>query len=171
MTHREPLADIYLEILRMLLTPFFPDTVRAYHGTRGNGVDPIGDITAPPNYSLPSRSEDEVNKQGGNNDLASNNLRPYVAGKGVIAPIGLYQPVPAYTEEARDARVQGVVLIQAVVRKDGTVGDLKVLKGLGHGLDESAINTIAAKWRFKPGTLNGIPVDVLANIEVSFALY
>jgi periplasmic protein TonB len=91
--------------------------------------------------------------------------------KGESAPLAFYKSLPAYTEEARDARVQGVVLIQAVVRKDGTVGDLKVLKGLGHGLDESAINTIAARWRFKPGTLNGIPVDVLANIEVSFALY
>jgi outer membrane biosynthesis protein TonB len=44
------------------------------------------------------------------------------------------------------------------------------VKGLGYGLDESAINTIAQKWRFKPGAYRGVPVDVRANIEVSFKL-
>ena len=47
----------------------------------------------------------------------------------------------------------------------------RVIRGLGYGLDESAINTVATKWRFKPGSLNGRPVDVQANIEVTFRLY
>jgi len=51
------------------------------------------------------------------------------------------------------------------------VDSFKVIRGLGYGLDESAINTIATKWRFKPGSLNGQPVDVQATIEVSFRLY
>ena len=83
----------------------------------------------------------------------------------------LAQPLPQYTEQARKARVEGIVVLQAVVRKDGTVDSFRVLRGLGYGLDESAINTIATKWRFRPGTLNGQPVDVQANIEVSFKLY
>ena len=86
-------------------------------------------------------------------------------------PIAIFQPLPAYTEEARKARAEGIVLIQAIIRRDGSVDSFKVLRGLGYGLDESAINTIATKWRFKPGTLNGTPVDVQANIEVSFRLY
>ncbi|PYV07841.1 MAG: hypothetical protein DMG07_27440, partial [Acidobacteria bacterium] len=96
---------------------------------------------------------------------------PYVVGGGVRPPIAIAQPLPLYTEDARKARVEGVVLIQAVVRKDGSVDSFKVLRGLGYGLDESAINTIATKWRFRPGTLNGQAVDVQANIEVSFRLY
>ena len=62
-------------------------------------------------------------------------------------------------------------MIQAIIRRNGTVDSFKVIRGLGYGLDESAIQTIASKWRFKPGTLNGVPVDVQANIEVSFRLY
>ena len=74
-------------------------------------------------------------------------------------------------EEARKARVEGIVLIQAVIRKDGSVDSFRVLRGLGYGLDESAINTIATKWRFRPGAMHGVPVDVQANIEVTFRLY
>lgn len=95
----------------------------------------------------------------------------YSIGGGVRAPVPIMQPLPPYTEDARKARIEGLVLIQAVVRKDGSVDSFKVVRGLGHGLDESTINTIANKWRFKPGTLNGAPVDVQANIEVSFRLY
>jgi TonB family protein len=92
-------------------------------------------------------------------------------GNGVRPPQVLFEPLPAYTEEARKAHAEGIVLVQAVIRKDGSVDSFKVLRGLGYGLDESAITTIASKWRFKPGTLNGSPVDVQANIEVSFRLY
>lgn len=95
----------------------------------------------------------------------------YVVGSGVKAPVVLLQPLPAYTDEARAARVEGTVLIQAIIRKNGTVDSFKVLKGLGYGLDMSAINTIATKWRFRPGTLNNEPVDVQANILVSFRLF
>ena len=76
-----------------------------------------------------------------------------------------------YTEEARKAKVEGLVLIQAIVRKDGSVDSFKIVRGLGYGLDEAAINTIATKWRFRPGTYNGQPVDVQCSIEVSFRLY
>jgi TonB family protein len=98
----------------------------------------------------------------------SSGTGPYVVGNGVMAPVVLNQPLPPYTDEARRARVEGIALIQAVIRKDGTADSFKVLRGLGYGLDESAINIIATKWRFKPGTLNGAPVDVQASIAVSF---
>jgi len=100
-----------------------------------------------------------------------NSSGAYVIGEpGVKAPEVLYQSLPAYTDEARAARVEGNVLIQAIVRKDGTVDSFKILRGLGYGLDQSAITTISTKWRFRPGTFNGEPVDVQANIEVSFRL-
>jgi len=95
----------------------------------------------------------------------------YGIGGGVKPPVAIYQPLPLYTEDARRARVEGIVLLQAIIRKDGSVDSFRVIRGLGYGLDESAINTIATKWRFKPGTLSGQPVDVQANIEVTFRLY
>jgi protein TonB len=67
--------------------------------------------------------------------------------------------------------VEGIVLIQAIILKDSTVDSFKILRGLGYGLDPSAIIAIATKWRFRPGILNGEPVDVQTNIEVSFRLF
>jgi TonB family protein len=93
----------------------------------------------------------------------------YIPGSGVKAPKVLFQPMPNYTQEARQNRIEGIVLLQTVVRKDGTVDSFKVLRGLGYGLDESAINTVATRWRFEPGTLpSGQPVDVQISIEISF---
>jgi len=127
----------------------------------------IGDITAPPGAGGlgGSRGPGAGAGPGGPGDGV------YTIGGGVTAPIAISQPLPLYTEEARKARVEGIVLLQAVIRRDGTVDSFKVVRGLGYGLDESAINTIATKWRFKPGTLSGRPVDVMANIEVTFRLY
>ena len=96
---------------------------------------------------------------------------PYVVGGGVRPPVAVIQPLPMYTEDARKAKVEGLVLIQAVVRKNGTVDSFRVIRGLGYGLDESAISTISNKWKFRPGTFNGQPVDVQCSIEVSFRLY
>jgi len=96
---------------------------------------------------------------------------PYLVGNGVNPLIPLRQPQPRYTKEARKARAERIVTIQAIVRKDGKVDSFKIIKGLGYGLDESAINTIRTKWRFIPVTLNGVPVNVQANIKVSFWLY
>jgi TonB family protein len=95
----------------------------------------------------------------------------YIVGGGVRAPVALHQPLPAYTQAARDARIEGIVIMRAVIRKDGTVGDIEILRGLGHGLNESAIDTVKNRWKFKPGTLDGNPVDVRVSIEVSFRLY
>jgi protein TonB len=160
-----------------------------------NQALPIGDIFAPPNRSVSSGPGSGGGigtgrgtgvgsgtgagvgpgsgggMGGGRGGGIGSGVGPYVVGNGVKPPVPLVQPLPAYTEEARKARAEGIVLIQAIVRKDGTVDSFKVLRGLGYGLDESAINTIATKWRFKPGTFKGMPVDVQANIEVSFRLY
>jgi TonB family protein len=87
------------------------------------------------------------------------------------APIELFRQNPPYTDEARKVRAEGSVLLQCVIRKSGTPDKIKVLSGLGYGLDESAINTIKHNWRFIPALFNGKPVDIQANIEVSFRLY
>jgi TonB family protein len=95
----------------------------------------------------------------------------YSIGDSVKPPQVLDQPKPSYTQKARDARIEGVVLVSAVIQKDGTVGQIKVIKGLGYGLDENVVNTISKAWKFKPGTLNDKPVNVSVVMEVSFRLY
>lgn len=108
---------------------------------------------------------------GGRGGGIGSGVGPYVVGNGVSEPIPILNPRPNYTEEARKARMEGILVLQAVIRRDGSVDSIKVVKGLGYGLDEISISTIATKWKFKPGTLRGVPVDVLANIEVTFRLY
>lgn len=150
----EPLYEIQIDPAPEIIAQFATDLA-------------IGDVTGPPGQGgFGGRRGPGANEgPGGPGDS------PYQIGGGVRPPIELVKPLPPYTEEARKARVEGNLMLQAVIRKDGTVDSFKVIRGLGYGLDESAINTIAAKWRFKPGTFNGAPVDVQCNIEVSFRLY
>jgi len=90
-------------------------------------------------------------------------------GGGVSAPTIVYRVEPTYSEEARKAKYQGVVVLSAIVRKDGSIEIIKVVRGLGLGLDENAIQALK-QWKFRPGMRNGIPVDVALNIEVNFSL-
>ncbi len=62
---------------------------------------------------------------------------------------------------------------QVVIRADGRIDPdlgVRILSGLGYGLDESALRTVTREWRFQPGMLNDTPVDVHANVEISFRL-
>lgn len=90
-------------------------------------------------------------------------------GGGVTAPTIIHRVEPQYSEEARRARYQGMVVLEAIVRKDGTVQIVRVVRSLGFGLDESAIQALQ-QWRFRPATMNGEPVNVTLNIEVNFNL-
>jgi len=94
----------------------------------------------------------------------------YRVGGGVSAPRPIYDPDPEYSEEARKAKFQGIVLLTAVIGPDGRPRDLRVARSLGMGLDQKAIDAVG-KWRFKPGMRNEKPVSVLVSIEVSFRLY
>lgn len=85
------------------------------------------------------------------------------------APMVVYRIEPTYSEEARRARYQGSVILSAIVRRDGSIQILRVVRGLGLGLDENAIEALK-QWKFRPGTRSGVPVDVALNIEVNFAL-
>jgi periplasmic protein TonB len=94
---------------------------------------------------------------------------PIQVGGDVKAPIKEYAPQPQYTEIARKARIQGVVIVQAIINKQGDVTEVKVLKPLPMGLDKAATDAVS-KWKFKPATLNGKPVDVYYNLTVNFTL-
>jgi TonB family protein len=76
---------------------------------------------------------------------------------------------PEYSEEAREAQHQGGVILEAIVHATGSIEILRVVRSLGFGLDERAIEALQ-QWEFRPGTLNGEPVDVALHIEVWFNL-
>lgn len=94
---------------------------------------------------------------------------PIHVGGNVKAPVKVHAPPPQYTEIARKARIQGIVIVQAIINKEGVVTNAKVLKGLRMGLDQAALDAIE-NWKFEPATLNGKPVDVYYNLTVNFTL-
>ncbi|MBI4481270.1 MAG: TonB family protein [Acidobacteria bacterium] len=134
----------------------------------------IGDVTAPPgNPGLGGEGSGSGTGRGsgvGPGLGGGEGGGPYRPGGGVTEPILIFGPEPPYTEEARKNKIQGVVVLQAIIRRDGSVDNLRVVRSLGFGLEDSAIKTIATQWKFKPGMKGGQPVDVYATIEVYFRL-
>jgi TonB family protein len=94
----------------------------------------------------------------------------YSVGGGVSRPIPIYCPDPPYSEQARKDKFSGTVVVQIIVDTKGDVRYVNVVKPLGHGLDEKAIETIRT-WQFKPAMRNGSPVNVRMPVEVSFRLF
>ena len=89
---------------------------------------------------------------------------------GAGSPRILYKERAKYTEEARQNKVQGTVMLSAVFTTDGRITGIKVVRGLPDGLTEKAIEA-AQKIRFQPATKNGVPITVRAQLEFSFTLY
>ncbi|MBZ5721603.1 MAG: energy transducer TonB [Acidobacteriia bacterium] len=80
-----------------------------------------------------------------------------------------YKPNPVYTDEARNLKLEGEVLLEVMFGANGQLHVNRVVRGMGHGLDEAAINA-AGKMRFKPALRNGVPVDSTAIVHVVFQL-
>ena len=76
---------------------------------------------------------------------------------------------PRYSDTARSLEIEGVVWIQARIKLDGSVDVLRVVDGLGYGLDTNALIAIQ-HWRFRPGTKDGVPAEMIQNIPVEFSL-
>ena len=96
-------------------------------------------------------------------------IGPMQISGNVLAPVRVHSPDPHYPEEARHARVQGVVILQTIIDKVGNVTDVRVLKGLPSGLTEAAVEAVSS-WRFRPATLEGKPVAVYYLVTVSFSV-
>lgn len=95
--------------------------------------------------------------------------RVYKVGGAVTQPVILQRVDPDYTDEARNAGIQGTVLLKAVVGSDGIARDIVVERGIGAGLDQSAMEALR-QWRFKPATRKAKPVAVNAKIAFDFKL-
>ncbi|HEX7829470.1 MAG TPA: energy transducer TonB [Thermoanaerobaculia bacterium] len=102
---------------------------------------------------------------GGGNTVGT----PVRVGGNVLPPKIVTRVDPQYTEAARRAKIEGIVIIEAVIDRSGNVTEARVLKALSFGLDQQALNAILA-WKFKPGTLNGQPVPVYYNLTVNFQI-
>jgi TonB family protein len=90
-------------------------------------------------------------------------------GGSVTSPALIAKVEPEYSEEARKAKIAGTVLLFIVVNPDGRASNLRVVRSLEPSLDQKAIEAVA-KWRFRPGAKDGMPVPVQATIEVNFRL-
>lgn len=109
--------------------------------------------------------------------------QPIQTVPAVPDPIGVYPAVPAggtqprvidkvnprYPAAAKRANVGGAVVIRAIVRKDGSVDEVEVLKDLPHGLGEAAADAVR-QWKFRPGTYRGEPIDVYYTVTVNYRM-
>jgi TonB family protein len=94
---------------------------------------------------------------------------PYRPGSGIEPPRLLREVRADYTEDARQRGLSGEVVLEIVVRRDGSVGDIKILRGLASGLNDRAVQAVR-QWRFAPARRLGTPVDVVVEVAVEFKL-
>jgi TonB family protein len=112
-------------------------------------------------------AEDEGPQGGPDDPIVEDGV--YRAGPRVSHPTLLNKVEPSYTEEARQARVSGIALVSLAVNPGGKVQNVTVVKGLGHGLDEKAIEAVR-QWSFRPGMKDGVHVTVGITVAVNFHL-
>jgi periplasmic protein TonB len=95
---------------------------------------------------------------------------PRRIGGGVSAPQLIYQVEPEFSEEARKAKVAGNVLVNLWVDTNGLPSHVRVIRGVGMGLDEKAVEAVR-QYKFRPAMENGKPVLVELNVEVNFQIF
>jgi protein TonB len=94
---------------------------------------------------------------------------PIRIGGEVVPPELITKVQPVYPEIARKARVQGVVIVEAIIDKQGNVIEGRILRGLPMGVSEAAVAAIQ-RWKYRPAMLNGRPVSVYLTVTVTFTL-
>lgn len=127
-------------------------------------------------YEVPSHRQLIVRPGRGEQWIeASTALKRYrpdelpVVGRDIQAPEKVHNVVPKYAALARQARVEGVVILETTIDATGAVVDVRVLRGLGMGLDEAAVEAVR-QWRYTPTLLEGKAVPILLTATVSFSL-
>ncbi len=95
---------------------------------------------------------------------------PKRIGGGVSAPVLIFSVEPEFSEEARKAKVAGNVLVNLYVDQNGNPSHVRVIRGVGMGLDEKAVEAVR-QYKFKPAMENGKPVLVELNVEVNFQIF
>ncbi|MHB8652402.1 MAG: energy transducer TonB [Terriglobia bacterium] len=172
-----PSAIAYVATPKLAVTPTLigpPELLLPQMQAQVNWGDPNGPISAPSNGPGWRGGIGDGDKGGvgiGEGPSYGPDDGPYSPGiGGVTAPKPVYSPAPSYSEDARKAKLQGTVMLSLVVDAHGNPTDIHVVRSLGMGLDESAIEKTRT-WRFTPGTRNGVPVTVRVVLEVTFRLF
>lgn len=139
--------------------------------------DPLATVQGPPSNGPGGGGGIGSGCCGGVGPRSGLGFGPYDTGNvfvpgigGVTRPRPIYEPDPDYSDAARKAKYQGSVLLWLVVGADGLTHNIRVQRSLGMGLDEKAIAAVSA-WKFEPATLDGRPVAVEVNVQVTFRLY
>jgi len=189
---RSPLPASQGKLPKPSLRQFTPPEVVSTNPNPKLTIEPS--ILAPPDVALPQAASENYGDPLGNLGLLSGGpgshgglgsgsstgvgsdsgagvwgSGAYRIGGAVSAPVLLYKVEPEYSEEARKAKYQGIVVLKVVVDPTGRVVNPEVIRSLGLGLDEKAMEAVR-KWKFRPGYKDGRPVPVIAEIEVSFRL-
>jgi protein TonB len=94
---------------------------------------------------------------------------PYRGGSGITSPAIRHEAKPVYTADALRRRIEGDVVLEVVVLASGDVGEIRVVRGLGYGLDQAAV-TAMRQWRFHPARRGGLAVDVVVEVAMEFRL-
>lgn len=170
--NRDPFLVAEPTIVAPQLAALLPETLSVLG-------DPMAGIPAPPSSGPGSGGGIGTGRGRGVGEGEGPGLGPgqgggfgggiFEVGGGVTPPAILFRRDPMYSEDARKAQYEGTVVLEAIVRKDGSVEIVRVVRGLGLGLDENAIEALK-DWKFSPAMRQGAPVDVAVNIEVNFAL-
>jgi periplasmic protein TonB len=96
--------------------------------------------------------------------------KPIQFGAGMTKPEVVFRVEPRYTELARKARLEGVVIVEAIIDEQGNVDDVRIIRPLPMGLDQSAVQAVS-QWRFRPALLAGHPVKVFYRLTVNFQVH
>ncbi len=94
---------------------------------------------------------------------------PVRPGAGIVLPVNIYRIDPVYPELARRARLQGVVIVEATIDRQGNVVDTKLLRDPGLGCGPAVVEALRS-WRYRPATFNDRPVSIILTVTVTFQL-
>ena len=157
-----------------------PPDIRLALPTTGSLGDPLSSVLGPPSNGPGSGGGIGSGSGGGIGSGRGPGVGPgwgggigggaYRVGGGVSPPRVLHAPDPEFSDQARKAKYQGTVILWVIVGADGRTHDVRVLRSLGMGLDEKAIEAVR-HWTFEPGRKDGIAVATEISVEVNFHLY
>jgi protein TonB len=125
--------------------------------------------TSPPTSGGPTHGSGNGDGSGMDIGIGDGPSEPLRLTAAITPPVAFLKVQPRYTETARRANIQGVVVVEAIVDEQGRVTDARVLRGLPMGLDRAAIEAIE-QWRFKPALMQDRPVKVYFTLTATFTL-
>jgi protein TonB len=139
--------------------------------------DPTGDAEDPLTFEESGERSEPSRPGGGRGGGAADDEGPPCDGctaisataPGVTPPVAIETISPVYSELARRAHVEGIVVLEAIIGADGAVRDVRVLRGASPLLDPGALEAVR-RWRYRPARVGGRPVAVYLNVVVTFSL-